>query len=47
MRVNELWSVDEVIKKVLTAHRVGKLEPPLKYDAPHKYDLRLHEGQLI
>ena len=44
VKVKETYNFSEVILAILRAHEKQGIEPPLVYDDPGMYELRIHEG---
>jgi hypothetical protein len=38
-------TVDDIVKEVLLAHQFANMMPPLEYDAPLDYELRIEDGK--
>jgi hypothetical protein len=42
--VSETSNFNEIIQQILKTHREDGIVPPLHYNYPQYYDLRMHEG---
>eukprot|EP01036_Dinobryon_divergens_P029725 gene29724-38864_t len=42
--VSDTICIQEVIVHILSSHKQSGLRPPLKYDRPNTYELRIHDG---
>ena len=42
--VSDTICIQEVIVHILSCHKQSGLRPPLKYDRPNTYELRIHDG---
>ena len=45
IRVNDAANIQKVIEHILSCHKEQGLRPPLKYDNPKLYELRMHDGE--
>ena len=45
--VNDTISVQDVIVYILSCHKELGQRPPLKYDHPNSYELRIHDGGAV